>query len=126
MRRRETRAHSTLSCEDIVAGGHLQTRKRIFTMNGIYQHLDLRLPACGTVRTNTYCLSHSVYGILLEQPKLRQYHKWHFSPIIFSNFLIVIAWISRVFHLIPLSSSLHYGCQGTYGEWISIPFSIIL
>lgn len=51
-------------------GGHLQTRTWALTRNQGGLHLDLGLADPRTVRNKSWCLSHSVYGILLKQPTL--------------------------------------------------------
>jgi hypothetical protein len=53
--------------EDTQEGGHLQTRKRAFISNG--QLLDLQLPSQQDYEKKISCLSHSIYGLLLQQSK---------------------------------------------------------
>lgn len=51
-------------------GSHLQSRKRVLTRNFISQNLYLGLSSLQNCdKINVYCLSHPVYGILLEQPE---------------------------------------------------------
>lgn len=79
-------------------GGFLRTKKKALTRNQTGQYFDMDSPVSRTRRTNFDCWSHSIYCILLWQPRLTNRVPVPFH-IPLSN-----AWVSSFF-----ASSLAFG-----------------